>query len=353
MIDVDDNGINDCLLLDERGLKAIETISGQGIWHAHSHEERTTINHLDFPVKLPDFNFDNVNELIAIYKKTSLMIFCGKSGKALNNIPIVDCKEISNLQRRNDDLVFSCLNDFLSNTKISIEDIRKRYGNTSFVVVPSKDDYTAEKNSFIIGNRKLLVNNVGICPNCRASIELIDLNTRKKQTWFYNNASVLTPKLFHFRATKSNLQLFKGHITGFILKIWQWTDTNIPDKKLMRSSESKRHASSKNSTFVTNTIVERVVLITFNESNVHVINASLTEITQLCVPFYDDYICQPDLHSQENSVSVGDLDQDGSQELISYSSSFIRREDIQDWMLISNITVIRLEAELPKLYEEK
>ncbi|EEZ99588.2 hypothetical protein TcasGA2_TC001575 [Tribolium castaneum] len=284
------------------------------------------------------------------------MIFCGRSGKALNNIPIDNCNEINNLHSRDNVLVFGCVrSDFTGNMKITLNDVQKRYGNTSYVILPIKDDFTDDdRNSFIVGNRKLLVNNVGICPNCRASIELIDLNTRKKQTWYYNNASVLSPKLFHFRATKSNLQLFKGHITGFILKIWQWVETNIPDRKLMRS-ESKRHAyyNSKNASFVTNTVTERVVLITFNESNVHVINASLVEVTQLCVPFYDDYICQPDLHGQENSVLVGDLDQDGSQELISYSSSFVKREDVQDWMLISNITVIRLEAELPKLYEEK
>jgi hypothetical protein len=242
LIDIDGNGVNDCLLLDERGLKAIETISGQVIWHVHSHEERTTISGLDFPVKLPDYNNDAVNELAAIYRRGSLMLICGKTGKALNNIIIKNCNQILDLEHKDNDIVFSCFNDggTAIPMKVPLVDIKRRYSNTSYNLVPHQfeEDTGDIENTFIIENRKLTINNMGICPNCRATIELVEINSKKKQTWPYDNASIMTPKLFHFQATKSNLHLFKGHINGFILKIWQWSDANLADNKLLRHSKS-------------------------------------------------------------------------------------------------------------------
>ncbi|RZC40925.1 hypothetical protein BDFB_006034, partial [Asbolus verrucosus] len=365
ILDVDANGVNDCLLLDERGLKAIETISGQVIWHVHSHEERKsiTIAGLDFPIKLLDYNNDNINELAAVYKKKSLLLICGRTGKALDKIDIKfnddqSCKEIGNLRRSVDKIVFTCSDDLGTGTvmKIPFSDLWKKYNNSSYVIKPSRKggDSSINENVFSIGNRKLIVNNAGVCPNCRANIELIESNSDKKKIWPYNNASIMTPKLFHFQPTKSNLFLFKGHINGFILKIWQWSsEAKSQINKFAKHSRLSKRNISKNDSYFINSISERVVLITFNDTNVHVINASLTAINQLCTSLKDNYVCQPDLKSQENSILVGDLDQDGSQELISYSSTYVLKEDQQNWSLVSNIKVIRLEAELPKLYEEK
>jgi hypothetical protein len=49
---------------------------------------------------------------------------------------------------------------------------------------------------------------------------------------------------------------------------------------------------------------ERVVLYTFNATDSHIVNASLNEVTQLCIrpgPSEEDELCQPDLHFQEQS----------------------------------------------------
>lgn len=365
MIDVDRNGINDCLLLDDRGLKVIETISGEVIWHVHSHEERKTVGNLDFPVKLPDFNSDGVNELLAIYQKRSLLLICGKTGKALTNIQIKNCITLSNLLIGTKIVQFLCQKDIdsITNMNVSFGDLKTKYHNSSFAIKLTEFvEVLKGKESFIIGNRKIIINNSGTCPDCKANIELIELKSDKKKILPYDKAFVMTPKPFHFQSTKSNIQLFKGHITGFILKVWQWSDVKSASKKPSKKSNLyRRNIMLKNDTYFINVINERVILITFNDTSEHIINASLTEIHQLCFPTSkkEEKICQPDIESQENSLLVGDLDQDGSQELISYSSTFIERDKRSDddfsqhWSLVSNIKLIRLENELPKLYGEK
>lgn len=59
------------------------------------------------------------------------------------------------------------------------------------------------------------------------------------------------------------------------------------------------------------------------------------------------------------SVLITDVDHDSYHELISYSSSFVNRSEHDSqpkdvrWQLQSVVQVIRLEAELPKLYDSK
>lgn len=60
-----------------------------------------------------------------------------------------------------------------------------------------------------------------------------------------------------------------------------------------------------------------------------------------------------------SAVLIADLDQDGSQELISYLTTYTNNNpegssvasDASKWHLQSRVRVVRLEAELPKLYE--
>lgn len=56
------------------------------------------------------------------------------------------------------------------------------------------------------------------------------------------------------------------------------------------------------------------------------------------------------------SVLLTDLDQDGSHELISFSTTYLNYKDRilpskETWKLVSKVRLIRLESELPKLYE--
>ncbi|XP_071442579.1 uncharacterized protein [Hetaerina americana] len=139
---------------------------------------------------------------------------------------------------------------------------------------------------------------------------------------------------------------------------------------------------------IVNQLKERVVLITFNDTGLHVINASQSDVTQLCERIRStsgsgkkrgkggrlkDKIaqesgtldqklrCQPELAFQEQSLLVTDLDKDGYQELVSYLTTYVdyrkdesdskRRTNSQKWYLESRVKVVLLEAELPKLYE--
>lgn len=89
----------------------------------------------------------------------------------------------------------------------------------------------------------------------------------------------------------------------------------------------------------------------------HNVNVSQTDLIQICSR--DGYqACQPDFNYQEESLEIGDLDGDGSHELISYYTSFVETSEARSmvmknsnkWHLTSVVKVIRLESELPKLF---
>lgn len=124
-------------------------------------------------------------------------------------------------------------------------------------------------------------------------------------------------------------------------------------------------------------IRERVVLIVFNSTDTRIENTSQSNIVQFCRR--DDeptaettgggaesasasVSCQPDLNYQENSVLIADLDEDGSQELVTYYTTYVNAAAAGDaepatttttmaeWRLVNYVQLLRLEAELPKLY---
>lgn len=99
-------------------------------------------------------------------------------------------------------------------------------------------------------------------------------------------------------------------------------------------------------------IKETVVLIVFNSTDTRIENTSQSNIVQFCrSDSKRNEICQPDLNYQENSVLIADLDQDGSQELVSYYSTFVENEnEVNKWKLMTYVQLLRLESELPKLY---
>lgn len=99
-------------------------------------------------------------------------------------------------------------------------------------------------------------------------------------------------------------------------------------------------------------IKETVVLIVFNSTDTRIENTSQSNIVQFCrTDSKRNEICQPDLNNQENSVLIADLDQDGSQEMVSYYSTFVENEnEVNKWKLMTYVQLLRLESELPKLY---
>lgn len=353
LIDANGDGTSDCLLLGEMGLQAIDPISGQILYHVHYQNTKAKgISSIDMPVILPDLNKDGINEMITIINgkafHNKLVIVCGKTGVLLSKVLLRHCENVKALQYENKKFIYSCINSTATRYfEVSFKDIENRYYNRSFDVISQitnhSDDYN---NEYKLSNHKLIVNNTGTCPDCQSTITLLDSKDNQLWSLSHSNSYAMKPTTFSFKSTKPNMLSLKGHINGYIMKLWQWSTYKMSNADRVID---KRYVSIQDPATHTNIINERIVLITFNDTNVHVINASLIEVTQLCFPINGEYICQPDLNNQKESLLITDLDNDKSQELVSYSSTFVQKDST--WNLISNMKVIRLEAELPKLYE--
>lgn len=357
LVDVDLNGMKDCLLLDKKGLKAVEVVSGQTIWHVHSHEEKTSIENLQFPVTLKDLNHDQVDELLSIYQEKYLLIICGRTGKALSNIIVEECNQVEELQNINDYLSFQCIKDTIIYLRIQISEIIRKLFNSSHVLNYEKFNVSnTETNFFTLDQYKLNVENFGTCPDCHSFIKLLSNRNKLVYSKLFNKSYTIKPSKFKFGSSKMTSFSMKKHIKGYIVKVWEWhykfnPKYNSNDLFAFRKDDS-------NSTNFGNYITERIILITFNKTDYNVIEASSTNITQLCSQTENSIMkCQPDLKNQEYSILIADLDRDGSQELIYYSSSFYLRENYKvyanPWQLISTIKLLKLESELPKLYNSK
>lgn len=360
LIDVNGDDINDCLMLGEIGLESFDPISGTIYWHAHNHTESRVISGLDFPVILQDLNYDNINEILttrnSYNEQSQFVIISGKSGMLMGQISVGHCLEVHIMEITATYVVYSCRNNNETTYhQISLSEVISKIFNRSDILNSPKTNFTVPPNAgYNLNGRRLIINNIGTCPrDCRVDITLVDEKSgRNIISWSYQSSYALTPASFSFKATKANLESLKGHINGFILKLWQWYGYKPKEKKRRYNSNITKRLVGTNGTIQVNSIMERVVLITFNNTNFHVINASLTEITQLCFPENYKFHCQPSLENQNNSLLISDLDMDGSQELVSYSSTFVKKNDLKEnWQLVSNMKVIRLEAELPKLYE--
>ncbi|XP_030561142.1 uncharacterized protein LOC115762905 [Drosophila novamexicana] len=102
-------------------------------------------------------------------------------------------------------------------------------------------------------------------------------------------------------------------------------------------------------------ITETVILVLFIGADTRIENTSQSNIIQFCRNDRNEMICQPDLNNQENSMLIADLDSDGSQELVSYMSTFVQANDepTSDWKLVSYVRLLRLQAELPAFYDQE
>lgn len=353
LIDVNGDNVKDCLLLGEMGLEAIDPISGQILYHVHNQNtENKDIHSIDIPIILPDLNKDGINEMITIINgKTfhnKLVIVCGKTGVLLSKVLLRHCLVVHGLKYENKKFFYSCKNATTTMYfEITFTDIENRYYNKTFDITstPTKMNNTVN-TEYKLDDHKLIVNNTGTCPDCQSTLLLLDKQDNQLWSLSHANSYAMRPTTFAFKSTKPNILSLKGHINGYILKLWQWSNYRMSKNNDILD---KRYVPMMDTTIQTNIINERIVLITFNDTNVHVINASLIEVMQLCFPVDGEYNCQPELINQEESLLITDLDNDNSQELVSYSSTFELRDGI--WKLVSNMKVIRLEDELPKLYE--
>ncbi|KAM8710832.1 hypothetical protein ACLKA7_017459 [Drosophila subpalustris] len=109
-------------------------------------------------------------------------------------------------------------------------------------------------------------------------------------------------------------------------------------------------------------ITETVILVLFIGADTRIENISQSNIVQFCRhnERLELITCQPDLCNQENSLLIADLDMDGSQELVSYMSTFVPADELQqqqqqqnNWKLISYVRLLRLQSELPAYYDQE
>ncbi|XP_067643606.1 uncharacterized protein [Eurosta solidaginis] len=178
----------------------------------------------------------------------------------------------------------------------------------------------------------------------------ITTNTTKRQSSVDNSEK--TDKkydlIYDFPATTTANNVFDH----FIHKRHTYT---LP---LVIQNVTRPRRSSNTNLFLSNykmqMITESVILVIFVGADTRIENTSQSNIVQFCRNDHGEVICQPDLNNQENSMLIADFDMDGSQELVSYSSTFTHKgnDDPDDWKLVTYVRLLRLQAELPILYEE-
>ncbi|XP_049293890.1 uncharacterized protein LOC125769276 isoform X1 [Anopheles funestus] len=259
-----------------------------------------------------------------------------------------------------------------------------------------------------VGGKQLVVENRGKCPeNCSTSVLLTEESTGEL-LW-----NVSGRQLYGMQPVRLSFSNFgtdnRSTMYGFVIKFWEWSQRD-PDNRSSRFKRTmfRRRKNDSKQNFnpqqpwigppgldaISRTIVltrgqnqsssssrpsgvfrtrmrflkETIKLIVFNSSYIKIENTSQSNVIQFCREAVNgdptDVLCQPDLNYQENSLLIADLDDDGSQELVSYYSTFVKTTvSDADGMgagvgvgpgatmkLKTYVQLLRLESELPKLY---
>ncbi|XP_054289173.1 uncharacterized protein LOC129004646 [Macrosteles quadrilineatus] len=334
---INDNSLQDCLVRGSRGyLAAVDALSGIFKWRAGANKFRLV--DVSFPVVTPDLNYDGYHDLAVTTRNKQnsqfIAIISGQTGSVLGKpMEVKGCTDINNLTLDRDyTLYYNCRKNNNSTGKTmsvgQIALVSAVQAMTNHTVEPRGSVSPPAKhlgNEWTVNNYRLNLQNSGSSPaDYQVVISVVD----------HHNQSVWNPTLQQTYAMTPVILHLQHAISGFLLKFWYWHNPTEQRK-------------DKNG-YLVNTISERVVLVTFNATgSVHIVNASQTEIIQLC----SNSTCQPQLVDQMDSLLIVDLDEDGSQELISYLVTYVGDDKPGTWRLQSRVRLIRLEAELPKLYE--
>lgn len=264
-----------------------------------------------------------------------------------------------------------------------------------------------QRNIYSVNEKQLIVENYGVCPDaCNVTVTLLEEQKGKPKILRNFNGTRMYGMVPACLSFNNSRDPSKSSVHGFVIKFWEWSTnetekidgisekraTNVEKRfdnltefnrfdyvlRKKRSwnslepnsnadhSENSSKASTKAKTAATSNnkitpeivlpyqmriIKETIVLIIFNSSDIRIENTSQSNIVQFCRNDKRNELCQPDLNYQENSVLIADLDQDGSQELVSYYSTFVENEnEVNKWKLMTYVQLLRLESELPKLY---
>lgn len=413
LIDADMSGGTDCLIMDEYGeMSCINPISGQWIWHLAEHTSNIP-EKLNFPLVLPDINGDHVKDLLiacmVINQNRTFNAFkliSGAKGTQIGqNFIIKNCSYIHKFQI---DVQFQIsYNCFINETDIrktvSLQKLLQMTNQTIQLPANGADvqknqhkfygqrkDTLRQRNIYTVNEKQLIVENYGICPDsCNVTVTLLDFSEQKEKPKIIRNFNGtrmygMVPARLSFNKSDNPSQ---SGVHGFVIKFWEWSSndtvktdvrshplekrTNNRFDDVLREKRSwdlfghkinatkQKNVASTLSDKINSAILasqmrfikETVVLIVFDSTDTRIENTSQRNIIQFCRIDKRTEICQPDLNYQENSVLIADLDQDGSQELVSYYSTFVENEnEVNKWKLMTYVQLLRLESELPKLY---
>ncbi|KAG5670921.1 hypothetical protein PVAND_001150 [Polypedilum vanderplanki] len=393
LIDCDNNGVNDCLVLDAYFQLACIDETGHWIYYNSNSKSPKIRNFdlLDFPLILPDLTNDNVKEIMMSSNNgknntTNLVLLSGNNGKILAE-ETQNCSSIHKLQIDSDYVIkficvvkenieqqiFKNLTDFYTlMTKKPVKKLQPISAIKQHKYFGRRASTNAQKIITNIQDKELVIDNKDVWPKSKMSLKL----TGKKDGDIINYYTFTGSKIYAFTPVTFSLNVSisksrKDNIHGFIVKFWTWNGTdisyNLEKSRPKRDLKTQRsNYTNQNQTFATyktkvRFLKESILLIVFNSTNMKAENVSASDIVQFCQKPIgsndadDDSICQPDLSYQENSILITDIDNDGSKELVSYYSSFYDENQgdniVTDrWKLKTYIQLFKLETELPKLY---
>ncbi|KAI4480945.1 hypothetical protein M0804_010042 [Polistes exclamans] len=338
-IDTDKSGKPDCIVVGERGLlKSIDPAKGKIHWSSEVH----TFSKL--PVILPDLNSDGVEDLLSVEVSqenvSTLVLLSGNTGQLLGKYTKHNCSLVNIYNLVSDGTILYVCHDMNGKriTKyVSLKVLlngsslsqRKREIKASPRIF--KVMMLQEENNYWKPTRyhRLMVKNEGVCPweSCKATINLT-LQNQPNQTfpiWEYVSPNSFVSKPAFLITSE------EPYSTGFVIKFWEWLDTN----------PSVTNTVSK---IVERKLIERVLIVFVNYTDVQVINASQTDVTQLC----NGTNCQPnlDLRMKFNSIAAANINHEGYPELVSYWSSY---NNESPRMLTSKIKIVKLDLILSNL----
>lgn len=412
LIDADLNGESDCLVVDDFGdIGCINPISGQWLWRNNNKVTSRPVR-VSFPLILPDIDQDGVGDLLVVAEGTdkhynSLKLISGSSGQAIGGkYSMKSCTYIHKFQLDNNfKITFNCINNeteiaiikslgeiysLITNKAIDLPSFNGNREINQHKFYGQRKETVNQRNIYSVNGKQLIVENNGKCPeSCNVTVTLLDTQDGKTKLIKNLNGTRMygmVPARLSFNKTGSS-----SNIHGFVIKFWEWGEKksdikikeSIPaatkvnrDESLSEGKEFNKFDNvmrkkrswtgltslndSNNNRDVTlipsrmRLIKETVILMVFNSTDIRIENTSQSNIIQFCTNEKNgsEPTCQPDLNYQENSLLIADLDQDGSQELVSYYSTYIDTEDAKNkWKLMTYVQLLRLEAELPKLYD--
>lgn len=170
----------------------------------------------------------------------------------------------------------------------------------------------------------LSIENKGLCPGefCKA---IVNLTLQK-----HGNQSIIiwdhvNPNSFVSKPTFLVMSE-KPYTSGFAIKFWQWINSTSEHIEKVSIITERR-------------LIERVLIVFVNYTDVQIRNASQTDIIQLC----RNADCQPNLNlrTRFSSIKIDYIDEDRFPELITYWSSY----DIEATkILTSKVQVVKLNS---------